>query len=167
MTVTLLRPNADIAGDMTLTGSATYFGALDDAVTQPTAPGTGTDYCSHGTAGRFAHVGCQTFTKGLDVVSQVTLWIYLETGKKRGCLFRINSTAGTLQEGSVGADTAAGWQSITYTGTLEQADIDALAIYAEVTATAPGGGAGTVAVYAAYLEVTHAAPGQNPMRMVI
>ena len=138
--------------------------ALDDAVTQPTAPSTTGDSVSTNTANAVceSNVGGFTLAAG-EVVESVTLWIYCSTGAKRAIDFDIYTVGPTKLTTTVRVDAALGngWRSVTYTGSLTQAQLDALYLRMLCASTAGGGGAGTVTAYAAYMVVVAAVPVPN------
>lgn len=165
MTVTTLRPNADVTNNWTKSTGTQGFALIDDAVTEPTdasISGDGAQITGTTTAGTEQEVGFGTFTLDADTVSEVTLWVHRATGAKRGIDVRL--LHGTTQLGStlsIGHNQGAGWQSIVFTGSIAQAQIDDLRAEFVTTTTAGGGGAAAPTVYAAYINVTHAASIQN------
>lgn len=160
MATTVLRPDADVTAGWTESSGTTAWNLLDDAVTDPTdaqASGDGGSI-STSTAGAECEVHVASFTLGTDEVSAARLKTYLVTGAKRQIEIRL--LTGTTQLGttlSTGASAAEGWYTLTYTGALTQAQIDDLRAEFICRSTAGGGGAGSCTVYAAYVEVDHAA----------
>lgn len=164
MATEVLRPNADVVAGWTELPAGAANVTLDDAVLAPTdaaASGDGGSIATS-TAGAECEVHVGTFTLGTDVVSAVRLKMYCTTGAKRGIDWRLLHGTTELAAGTrVGANQSGQWYTVTYTGTLTQAQIDDLRAEFVCVSTAGGGGAGSVTVYAAYIEVDHAGAPQE------
>lgn len=144
----ILRPNADTKADWTEDAVGTAFSKLDDAVTQPTAPTTGSDRITATGSGTTCTVGCETFTLGAEKVVSVTAWVYGQA--VNGSNYYTFSVAGSVGGLSSASYTSAsfGWASITYYIPLTQAQLDGL----ELTLITVGA-SGTREIDAAYIEV--------------
>lgn len=159
MATEILRPNADVVNAWSKSSGTTSWGALDDAVTDPTDASTSGDGVRifSSTAGQESEVAVATFTLGTDTVSAVRAKVFAGGGAKRGIDIRLLHGATQLGNTlSLGASAADAWYTITYTGSLTQAQIDDLRIEFVCVSTAGGGGASAADVFAAYVEVDHA-----------
>lgn len=147
-----LRPNATVSNGYTVTGPATAHEALDEAVTQPTAPDTATDHISTSTVGAVAEVALADYALGAgESVTETRLWVYLGAGAKRG--HRVSLRHGATILATADFPTETGWQSVASTTVLTQAQIDDLRAHLECYSTAGGGGQGTITVYATYIDL--------------
>lgn len=147
MATIILRPTGDTKADWTEDAVGTAFSKLDEAVTQPTAPTTGSDRITATGNGTTCTVSFATFTLGASEVVSVTLWVY---GKAADASNYFTASILTpANRGGVSVTSASfGWASVTYYGGLTQAQVDALeASFLTV------GGTGTREIDAAYLEV--------------
>lgn len=160
MTDTALQPNADVTNNWTKSAGSNGYACIDDAVTQPTDPTTSGDgeniSSSTDTQVQECHVG--TFTLGSDTMNSATLWVYAETGRKRGIDWDLRHGSTVLATGTrIPAQSSAQWHSVTYNGSITQAQIDDLRLKLTCVSTAGGGGADSVTVHAAYIVVNHSA----------
>jgi hypothetical protein len=147
----LLRPDGDAAVQKwTVDPSGTAASVLDEAVTQPTAPTTGSDRITSGTNTQICQLHFASATPGPgETVTSAKLWVYIITPAGRDCQITITQTPSAVTPVTVPAGTAASWQSVTYTGGLTQAQIGALE--AQIV---NGTGTGTTEIDAAYIELT-------------
>lgn len=156
-----LRPNANfLVPNWTTTPAGTaHWDAVNDAVTRPALPTTATDYASSTSNSGFSvHVDTVTLAPG-ETVASITAWFYLAAGSNRAPhLFMANGGL-SLADTTYPAGSPAGWYSTTYTGTMTQAELDAL--YIAFTPEGNGGSTATV-VYAGYAEVTTIDPPPPP-----
>lgn len=164
MAVEVLRPNADVVGDWTKSDILvlTAWEHIDDAVLDPANARTNGDgdHLTSSTAGQETEVGVGTFAlPSGNTVSAARLKAFCAGGTKRGIDVRL-LTGATVLAGPirVAAGSAEAWTTLTYSGSLTQAQIDDLRAELVCVSTAGGGGAAAVTVYAAYIEVDHAAP---------
>ncbi len=167
MATALLRPDADVSNAWTVTdgGSTTAWQVTDDAVTQPTAPGTASDFIRATTQ----VASTVTFEAGVGTVPIVEVqsaqvWLYTgATGVVvANCTYSLFKGSTSLASVTQAVDAAAGWISATYTGALTQAEVDDLRIKGVTSA----GTSGSWTVYAAYVELTYtpkAAPTIRPV----
>lgn len=152
-----LRPDVSVSNNWD-TVNGTFPGNLAAAVTQPTAPDTTANFIRSGTAGDVAeaNVGTDTLPLGATVTG-ATLWLYASGGAKRaiGVTLKTGTTvlAGSDTNRVVAASAAEGWYSLPFTGSLTQAEIDALRVRFAIESTAGGGGAGVDTVYESYIVV--------------
>jgi hypothetical protein len=152
-----LRPDSTfLASGWTATPAGTTLAdATNDAVVAPTAPSTATDYVSSTQNNALSlYVGNLTLAPG-ETVTGVKVHMYLAAGSNRApTVFLIHDLV-TLATTAYPAGSPAGWYTTTYTGSLTQAELDAL--YLGVTPQGNGGSTPTY-VYAAYAEVTTSDP---------
>ena len=156
-TTAALRPDASVSNNWTANG--TFPSNLADAVSQPTAPGTGSGFISSSTAGQVAEMDLGTATLPVGAtVTAARIWVYAAGGTKRAVGVTLKTGASVLAGSDtnrvVAAGAAAGWYSLEYSGSLTQGQIDALRIRCAVESTG-GGGASAATVYAAYAEVDY------------
>lgn len=153
MATATLRPNGEISRhtDWVITdgGATTADQVLDDAVTQPTAPGTGSDYVSHIQLGTTnVEVALETVTVG--TVMSAKVWYYAAlSGVSPSLTTKLFKGATEIATVTITSGAAA-WYSVTYTGNLTQAEVDDLRIRFGAANTAS-----TCTVYAAYVELTY------------
>jgi hypothetical protein len=158
--VATVRPNANGTGASTASGCGAggRYDCLDDAVTSPTAPGTGTDYVEFS-------LGGIDFYQMQDIpsvssVSSITVFLYHNTVGNQNVGFGINlyaanetTTYGTQQ--NLATAGTAQWSSVTFNGlSLTQAQMNDLRIRLECRRTA-GAGPGNCRGYAMYAVVTY------------
>ena len=146
----ILRPNADTKADWTEDAVGTAFSKLDDAVTQPTAPTTGSDRITTTGTGTVCTVGFETFTLGSRRIRSITAWVYGQAvNASNYYTFALRSTP-ALFGATQGSYTSAsfGWASTAAYGSWTQAQIDTL----ELIITSQGA-TGTREIDAVYLEV--------------
>jgi hypothetical protein len=152
-----LRPAAVISNNWTVTpSSSTAASVLADVVSQPTAPGTATDYLSSQAGSAVAEVTVQsTPLEAGDSVVSAQGWAYLASGSKRTVQLELVSLGASLGSTTVPAGQAAGWQSVTVNQALTQAQLNDL----RIRITLSGSGASTTSiVYAAYVALTTSDP---------
>lgn len=157
MATAILRPNATVTNNWTVTdgGATQAHEVTDDAVTQPTAPGTASDFIRTGSA-QTAEVHVETV--GISSVSQAKAWIYGSTALLGN--FQVSLLKGsTVIAGptNFGVNNPAQWISFTYTGALTQAEVDDLRIRVAWN----GSAANNATVYAAYVELTYVGAPQT------
>lgn len=141
----ILRPNADVKADWTEDAVGTAFSKLDDAVTQPTAPTTGSDRITTTSNATACTVGFETFTLGSRRIRSVTAWVYGQAVDASN--YYTFLVSGVTPLGAYfGASFA--WRSTTGYGSLTQAQLDGL----ELVMTSQGA-TGTREIDAVYLEV--------------
>lgn len=157
MATYLLRPSADTKAQWVEDPVGTAFSVLDDAVTQPTAPTTGSDRITSATNGDICtlEVPDQQLLPG-ESVTQIKLWVYIQTAAGRNCQIGVNNAPAAMAA-FVAAGTAFSWNSVTYTGNATQAQLNSLQI-----SLVNGNGAGTTEVDAAYIELTTRAKASIP-----
>lgn len=155
----VIRPDADgtgLAGTPVGCTSSLNFECLNDVVTQPTDPDTGTDYLELVNTDT-NHSQLSTVTD-VDVVTALTVWIYHREGGTNARtsvgLFAANETTVHGAQTTLPVKTTAGWDSVTYTGlALSQADLDAMRL--RISCGKIGGGSSNDCfAYAAYVDVT-------------
>jgi predicted phage tail protein len=149
----VVRPNTTIsAGSWTVVPSGTIDSVLDDNVLTPTAPSTASDYIEENGNGPVTfEVGLSDVVlRGGENVTSVKGWGYVTTGDSRSIDSQLRTSSTVLASGTWPAGLPASWQSLTYTGTLSQAEVDDL----RQRRTIQGSGASTATrVYASYAEV--------------
>lgn len=157
----LLRPNGDTAKvDWTEDPVGPAFSTQNDAVTQPTAPTTGSNRITSATAGHICQldVGTAVLVPG-ERVTQVRMWAYATT-PVGGTINIVGAISGGGDLGSsftIPSNSAFGWFSQTYNGTLTQTQVDALQVKAQNVASVA-----TSEIDAMYLEVTTVLRSQVP-----
>lgn len=147
-----LRPNDDISNQWTITdgGAVEAWEVLDDAVLQPAAPVTGSNFVSEASDAQVFECHFETVTVG--TVSSAKLWVYAAADTLTadpGATIRLLEGANILSTVVVPQNTAAAWYSATYTGSLTQAQVDDLRV--RVT---KHGALGIATVFAAYVDLT-------------
>ena len=161
----VVRPNTTtVAGSWTIVPSGTIDSVLDDNVLAPTAPSTASDYVhenGNGPAAMEVGLADVTLRSGENVTS-VKSWGYASIGDSRTLDTELRHGATVLASGSWPASTPASWQSLTYTGSLTQLELNDL----RQRRTLQGSGASTnTNVYAGYAEIAtdmNAAPTITP-----
>src|SRR5215213_10364154 len=121
----VVRPNTTIsAGSWTVLPGGTIDSVLDDNVLSPVAPSTTDDYIHENGNGPVAfEVGLSDVTlRGGENVTSVKSWGYARTGDARTLDVDLRHGTTVLVSGTWPANTAAQWLSMTYTGTLTQAE---------------------------------------------
>jgi hypothetical protein len=147
-------PSADGANNAWTKSTGTAgWSLLDDGVRSPTAPSTGTDQITSGTAGQLQDLvlpNTLTYTAG----AEYTLWIYSSSGVKRGLSTLISVNDSSFASSAVlhGASAAFAWRSRDISSLIaSQGNLDGLRVRLSVDSTAGGGGAGVVTVAAVYV----------------
>lgn len=147
-------PSADGANNAWTKSTGTAgWSLLDDGVRSPTAPSTGTDQITSGTAGQLQDLvlpNTLTYTAG----AEYTLWIYSSSGAKRGLstLISVNDSSFANSAALHGASAAFAWRSRDISSLIaSQGNLDGLRVRLSVDSTAGGGGAGVVTVAAVYV----------------
>lgn len=162
MATYLLRPNGDGKAGWTEDPVGPAWSTLDDVVTQPTAPTTGSDRITSAANGDVCTPDFTTATiPAGESVASVTIWVYGITPGTRN--FTVQ-----LQQGGTALSallftfpiSTTGWVSgvSTATGPVSQAIIDGLQVQLQ-----SGSGSGTVEADAVYLEVTTRASSALPI----
>ncbi|MEX2192679.1 MAG: LamG-like jellyroll fold domain-containing protein, partial [Nitrosarchaeum sp.] len=150
--ITYFDPAADIADGWTTVCSINHFTCVDDAVRQPTNAATLGDgvVISH-TPGTSAIIDTQHVNSITGTPNSITLWAYVSTGTKTTLGINLQNSAGVTQatSGTLPADTAAGWQSVTW----NNPGTDPGQVRASFSTVRTGGANGPATVYAWYLEV--------------
>ena len=152
-----LRPNSDVKADWTEDPAGTAWSVLDEAVTQPTAPTTGSDRITVAASGKFSKHGLTTVTLNpREVVASATAWAYGKAVDASSYWSLNIVSGGNAIAGATQKSSSFGWASTTYGGALTQSELDALELWLISTGT------GTVEVDALYLELqtTITAPAQ-------
>ena len=149
----VLRPDGTVSNVWTVTPSgSTAQVVLDDAVLQPTAPSTATDYLTvTGNGPKVAEVtvGTQALAPG-DTVTSTTAWAYVATGSGRTVTLELLTGTTSLATSTIPAGAAASWRSVATSTALTQAQLDNLRI--RFTLNGTGSSTATFA-YAAYMSV--------------
>jgi predicted phage tail protein len=161
----VVRPNTTtITGSWTIVPSGSIDSVLDDNVLSPTAPSTASDYVNaNGNGPMTFEVGLSDVTlRGGENVTSVRSWGYAATGDARTLDTELRHGTTVLASGTWPSSVPAQWQSLLYTGSLTQAELNDL----RQRRTLQGTGASThTFVYAAYAEVAtdmSAAPAITP-----
>lgn len=156
-----LRPNGDSKANWTEDPAGTAFSTLDESVTQPTAPTTGSDRITSATDGSLCVVDCGTTTlAGGETVTAVTVWVYAITPAGRNfTVLLVGSSAMTQPSSLVFPANTTGWQSFTWLGSRTQSEVNAFQMQFQ-----NGTGTGTVEIDAAYLEVTTSTGNSRMLR---
>lgn len=148
MPVRYLDPNSDAKSEWTEAPVGPAWSALDDGTRQPSTPDT-SDNINTPTTGQLSRQDLTTFTLASgEVVTQVKGWFYCETGATGSMVVSFQGPITTISL-TVAAGSSAAWRSITYTGSLTQANLDALQLQAQSVTTGA-----TRKVHAMYAEVT-------------
>ncbi len=156
----VIRPNGDgttLAGTPTGCGAGGDYDCLDEIITAPTAPSTGSDYMTWVNTDSTFYL-METIAD-INTVSSITVQYYhIEGGtnaQQTVGLFAANETTqyGTTQ--NVATSTSAQWDTVTFSGlSLTQTQLDSLKINIQCTKTG-GGTANTCTGYALYGDVTY------------
>lgn len=149
----VLRPNATVSNAWTVnpTGVSAYT-VLDDALLQPTAPSTSSDYLNANANGpkvAEVHVDMQPLAPG-DAPDATTAWAYIATGSTRTVTLELMTGATSLATTTIPASSAAAWRSVSTATGLTQAQVDDLRV--KVTLNGSGGSTASF-VYAAYVQL--------------
>ena len=147
-----LRPSADtVTAEWTPDSGSVHFNRVNDVVIQPTAPGVSDNYLDSNLVGIGTHTDeLEIQTGTINRISSMKLWVYGETtalSVVSADVF-LGGAYGGFQN-IIPALSAAGWFSLTFSGSYTQTDLDALKIKIKNTTT----GAGEAKVYAIYVEV--------------
>jgi len=154
-----IRPDGNgttVAG--VATGGCAIFDCLNDVVTEPTSPDSGTDYVT------WANVDSSFFDMGTisDVasVSSITVWVFHnETGSNMRTavgLYQTNESTviGTLTNLAY-SNGSASWDSVTFSGlSLTQADLNTMKIRVDCDKVS-GGSSKECVGFAMYADVTY------------
>lgn len=155
----LLRPDADVKADWTEDPVGSAWSVLDDNVTYPSTPTTGSDRITVASNSQISAQGVGTFTLGTnEVVVATRAWAYGKavSASRYWQVTLYDGATPTILSQADYTSASFGWASASYTGSLTQAQINAL----EVRITSAGASAGTVEVDATYIEViTHTLTG--------
>lgn len=156
-----LRPDGTLTASSwsAVPGTTPLWDTLDDAVVQPAAPSTASDYAT--TGGSFAlesSLTTVTLASG-ETPASLTGWAYFSTPAGRGAWMVLVNTATNTSLGMlhVAAGSPAAWHSLAMATTPTQSDIDNFAI-----AVTPDSGSGTTNVYAVYAALTTNDPPPPP-----
>ncbi|MDP3004284.1 MAG: hypothetical protein Q8N43_02145 [Candidatus Azambacteria bacterium] len=148
-----IRPNGDVSNQMTITdgGCTAAWCVWDDSVTQPTAPGTASDYAQEGTDNELAEVNMTTIDLAGGTSPSVVIWLY-GTGAENVDLWTTDSINGQTTCATNAAVPDPGWVSgtCTFTTALTQAALDGLTVTVRHNQV---GGASTNTYYAVYAQV--------------
>lgn len=150
MATHILRPNADSKAAWTEDPVGNAFDVLDDNVTYLDTPTTGSDRITTTGSGQQCVMGFTTFTIGNQTVSTVTLWVYGKAVDSSNYYdFTITTPSGsTITTSTPYTSSSFGWHSVTYRGSLTQADLDGIGTTINST-----GATGTREIDAVYMEV--------------
>jgi hypothetical protein len=161
-----LRPNADVTSQWTVSGPATAWEALDEAITQPTTPSPLTDRIVTGTLNQVTEVALDTTTlAGGETVDSVTVWVFSDRSGGTTVQGTAQLFTGATAKGStvnLGSPATGSWKSVVYTGSLTQGELDDLRIRFVCTT----GAVANVRAMRAYAEVattTSATPVEGPV----
>ena len=140
-------------------GTGTTYAEVDDGIRQPNTPGTGDYVSSLVNTGQTSQFGFPAITQ--TGIENVTLWVYLATG--RNAVFTFYLYQGSTSRCSVSVGTSqSGWRSCTWNN--PSGDLSNLSVYLG-NPTKSGGGANTYAtVYATYIAVD---TGDSPPTVVL
>lgn len=166
MAVATLRPSG-VTGtnNWTATGAADAAAALDDVVTDPTAPSTGSDFVATSTTNNVFEVALADPSLAAGrVISSIVAKVYCATtGTRRTLTLTLRYNVGgtgtdtVLATVVVGVNTAAAWQTLTAsTAGLTDAELNSLRIRGVATVSSSTS-TGTATAYAAYVDVTYTA----------
>jgi len=148
-----IRPTDDVSNAMTITdgGCTAAWCVWDDSVTQPTAPGTASDYAQEGTDNDLAEVNMTTIDLGGGTSPSVVVWLY-GTGAENVDLWTTDSINGQTTCATNAAVPDPGWVSgtCTFATALTQAALDGLTVTVRQNQL---GGASTNTYYAVYAQV--------------
>ena len=152
-----LRPNSTVtnspAWTLNPTTGSTVHGVLDDAVLQPTAPSTTSDFIRTNASGRIAEIGMDTqqLASG-DAVTSTVARVYALNGNSRTITMGLYTGSTLLGNTSIPAGGAAAWRTFTSSTALTQAQVDDL----RIRFTSAGTGSQNGTVFAAYVSLTTA-----------
>ena len=148
-----IRPDGDVSNQMTITdgGCTEAWCVWDDSVTQPTAPGTASDYAQEGTDNDLAEVNMTTIDLAGGTSPSITIWVY-GTGAETVDLWTTDSINGQTTCATGAAVPDPGWVSgtCTFATAITQTALDGLTVTVRHNQL---GGPGTNTYYAVYAQV--------------
>lgn len=154
-----IRPNdnGSVSGTPTGCGAGGIYDCLDDVVTQPTAPSTGSDYVTW-VNNDFSFFLMQPISD-VATVSSITVWLYHAEGGTNAAhtvgIYAANEATSYGGPTNVTTRTSAQWDSVTFNSlALSQTQLDDLRVRVECTKTG-GGTSNTCRSYAMYATVTY------------
>lgn len=144
-------PNGDVAAGWSEPASGTHYDDVDDAIRQPTQPGTSTYIsCDDSDDGAVDTFAMETIPD-VSEVAQVKVWV---NGKHAGggSDADVNIYIGGWQTGgALGLTDSKSWKSRIFNGSWTQAQLDGL----QVKLTSSVEEEGEVTVYEVYAEITY------------
>lgn len=125
----ILRPNADETAGWTETPTGAAWSAIDDAVEDPAAPNTG-DYIESILDGEISRQAVTTVALGSNErVTTTEAHIHgSSAGTNSDIICRLKRAGGVVIGTTSYVNGQTGWKTISVSGALTQADIDALAV---------------------------------------
>lgn len=156
----VIRPNGagtSEAGTAVGCTSGLRYECLNEVVTQPTAPDTGTDYLEL-VNNNTTHVQLST-VDDVATVTAVTIWIYHREAAANALtsvgLYAADETTAYGGPTNLTITTSATWESVTYTGlSLTEAQLEGMRL--RIACSKQGGGlSNNCFAYAAYVDVTY------------
>lgn len=147
MAVAILRPNVDVTQQWDIIGgNPTAWESLDEAITDPTA-GDGF-YMQTSTAAEICEVGVETIA--VSTVTQAVGKFYVAAGLlASNWTIALYKGAVLLQSEVVPGNIGAQWRTVTFVGSLTQAEVDDLRL------RATGGGTDVNQWDTGYVELTY------------
>ena len=146
-----LRPDGTVLGDWAATPSgAAEWDVLDDAVDQPGAPSTATDYLSSsGIGASLVQVSLSTVPLPADqTVTAATAWAYVAPGAGRSVVLLAGDGGDVVGAAPIPPGSPAGWYSVSIPAPLDQSQVDSLTI-----TVSDVGASDASFVYAAYAQL--------------
>lgn len=128
-TTAVLRPDGDYTTQWSVTGPATHWEAIDEAVNQPGAGDT-TDYISSGDDEQIDELQMSSATD-VGAVTEIVVWAYARNtasnkGDKLGVNLVIDGTPQIEQDKAL--TTSFGWVNATFTVAINQISLDGLRV---------------------------------------
>lgn len=157
MSTQIIRPDGD-SGKSTwsATPAGSKWSTVDDPVTEPTAGDT-TDYVAGASGSCLFTASSYTLTGG-ETCDGFTIWSYAKVSSGSGSVYNSGYPAANITV----TRTTFGWDSGTYSGSIDQAAIDAMTPGASVS-----GPTMTVATIYIALNIVAGGGGTIPMRTLL
>ena len=138
-------PNIDIQTNWDVNGSATHFGAIDDAARNDSIPNLN-DFI-YTSSRKSDEVGLPILSE--SNIESIILWVYSETGTNAETTINLRNDGNIVATLTIGTGSQGAWRS-----TIWESPITVGSISVEFSHNKIGGGKSTRSiVYAAYIEV--------------
>ena len=157
--ISYYNPSSTIIGDWNR-GTGTTHSEITDTARQPSTPNTGSFVASRLGDGHTSEFRLQNIIE--EVVENITLWVYAETGNTAEFTFSLRQGSNVVCSTLVPGSTSSSWRSCTWTN--PSGNLSDLRLHLSTVERAAGGGPANAIVYAAYIAIEK---GPNPPNVTL